>query len=139
MPAAGSIGFLAIAILVGWAFDRFRLQERQRLEIQTELDEAKTRCFTPECRQPSRTLTNPVRLLLASLSPGAFKIKFDTGNEQYAIRLDKIEPVMTEKDQAPDREEIRLLLSEYRGEQIINEWYGDLRNQASITIHNKNN
>jgi len=84
-------------------------------------------------------LAMPVRLLLASLSPGAFKIKFDTGNEQYAIRLDKIEPVMTEKDQAHDREEIRLLLSEYRREQIINEWYGDLRNQASITIHNKNN
>ena len=84
-------------------------------------------------------LAIPVRLLLASLSPGSFKIKFDTGNEQYAIRLDKIEPVVTEKAQAPDREEIGLLLSEYRREQIIKEWYGDLRNQASITIHNKNN
>ena len=84
-------------------------------------------------------LAMPVRLLLASLSPGSFKIKFDTGSEQYAIRLDKIEPAMKEKSQAPDREEIRLLLSEYRREQIINEWYGDLRNQASITIHNKNN
>lgn len=84
-------------------------------------------------------LAIPVRLLLASLSPGSFKIKFDTGNEQYAIRLDKIEPVVTEKTQAPDREEIGLLLSEYRREQIIKEWYGDLRNQASITIHNKNN
>ena len=84
-------------------------------------------------------LAMPVKLLLASLSPGSFKIKFDTGNEQYAIRLDKVEPAMKEKDPAPDREEIRLLLSEYKREQIINEWYSELRNQASITIHNKNN
>ena len=84
-------------------------------------------------------LAMPVKLLLASLSPGSFKVRFDTGNEQYAIRLDKIEPAMKEKDPAPDREEIRLLLSEYERERIINEWYSDLRNQASITIHNKSN
>lgn len=84
-------------------------------------------------------LAMPLKLLLASLSPGSFKVKFDTGNEQYAIRLDKIEPAMKEKDPAPDREEIRLFLSEYERERIINEWYSDLRNQASITIHKKNN
>ena len=40
VPAAGSIGFIAIAILVGWAYDHFRLQERRRIEMQSKLDDA---------------------------------------------------------------------------------------------------
>ncbi len=40
VPAAGSIGFVVIAVLGGWAYDHLRLQERQRLAIQTELDDA---------------------------------------------------------------------------------------------------
>ncbi|MCP3997751.1 MAG: hypothetical protein GY722_22220 [bacterium] len=38
VPAAGSIGFLAIAILVGWTFDHLRLQDRRRIEMQSKLD-----------------------------------------------------------------------------------------------------
>jgi signal transduction histidine kinase len=40
VPAAGSVGFLVIGILIGWAFDQLRLQERRRLAIQEELDSA---------------------------------------------------------------------------------------------------
>jgi len=40
VPAAGSIGFLMIAILIGWAFDHLRHQERRRLAVQEELDAA---------------------------------------------------------------------------------------------------
>ena len=40
VPAAGSIGFVVIAVLAGWAYDHLRHQERQRLAIQTELDDA---------------------------------------------------------------------------------------------------
>jgi signal transduction histidine kinase len=40
VPAAGSVGFLMIGILVGWTFDRLRLQDRQRIAVQNELDEA---------------------------------------------------------------------------------------------------
>jgi signal transduction histidine kinase len=40
VPAAGSIGFLMIAILIGWAFDHLRHQERRRLAVQKELDAA---------------------------------------------------------------------------------------------------
>jgi signal transduction histidine kinase len=40
VPAAGSIGFVVIAILVGWVFDHLRSAERQRIEMQAELDKA---------------------------------------------------------------------------------------------------
>jgi signal transduction histidine kinase len=40
VPAAGSVGFVVIGILVGWAYDHLRLQERRRLEVQEELDRA---------------------------------------------------------------------------------------------------
>jgi len=84
-------------------------------------------------------LAMPVQLLLSSLSPGSFKVKFDTGHEKYAIRLDKIQPIKKETGPAPDRENIRRILDDHKREQIINEWYTDLKNRASITIHNENN
>lgn len=40
VPAAGSVGFLVIGILIGWAFDQLRLQERLRIATQEELDGA---------------------------------------------------------------------------------------------------
>jgi len=40
VPAAGSIGFIAIGILVGWTFDHLRLQERRRIAMRSELDDA---------------------------------------------------------------------------------------------------
>ncbi len=84
-------------------------------------------------------LATPVQLLLSSLSPGSFKVKFDTGNEHYAIRLDSIQSPKKETGPAPDREKIRRILNEYKREQIINEWYTDLKNRASITIYTENN
>lgn len=42
LPAVGSIVFIVFAIMLGWAFDQLRLQERRRLEVQEELDEANT-------------------------------------------------------------------------------------------------
>jgi signal transduction histidine kinase len=40
VPAAGSVGFIVIGILAGWAYDQLRLQERRRIATQEELDEA---------------------------------------------------------------------------------------------------
>jgi signal transduction histidine kinase len=40
VPAAGSIGFVVIGILVGWAYDHLRLQERRRIAVQERLDNA---------------------------------------------------------------------------------------------------
>lgn len=83
-------------------------------------------------------LALPVKLLLSSLSPGSFKVKFDTGHEQYAIRLDNVQLDPDENRVTPDREEIRDILADYKREQVMNEWYRNLKNQASIIIYNKN-
>jgi signal transduction histidine kinase len=37
VPAVGSINFVVFAILIGWAFDRLREQERERIAVQAEL------------------------------------------------------------------------------------------------------
>ena len=40
VPAAGSITFVVFAILLGWGFDALRRQERRRLAVQAELEQA---------------------------------------------------------------------------------------------------
>lgn len=40
LPAVGSVTFVVFGILLGWAFDNLRLQERRRLQVQEELVEA---------------------------------------------------------------------------------------------------
>jgi len=80
-------------------------------------------------------LALPLKLLLSSLSPGFFKVKFDTGHEQYAIRLDDIQPNPKKNNVSTDRKEIRAIIADYKREQIINKWYFDLKSQASIIIN----
>lgn len=84
-------------------------------------------------------LALPLKTLLSSLSPGSYKVKFDTGHEQYAIRLDDVQPNPDENIVIPDREGIRAILADYKREQMLSEWSSDLRNQAEIIINNKNN
>ena len=40
IPAAGSIVFIFVAVILGWAFDELRAQERRLLQTRDELDEA---------------------------------------------------------------------------------------------------
>jgi len=40
LPAVGSVTFIVFAVLFGFAFDHLRLQERLRVTVQNELDEA---------------------------------------------------------------------------------------------------
>lgn len=40
IPAAGSVGFLLIGILAGWAFDQLRAQERRRIAMQNVMHAA---------------------------------------------------------------------------------------------------
>jgi signal transduction histidine kinase len=40
LPAVGSVVFIVFAIMLGWAFDNLRSQERTRLAMQDELDRA---------------------------------------------------------------------------------------------------
>jgi signal transduction histidine kinase len=97
VPAAGSIGFLAIAILVGWAFDHLRLQERQRLAIQHELDGAiATQARHQERLDIANRLHDSVLQTLAALR----RDSEDSGQVRYLARRQE--------------RELRHTISEYR-------------------------
>jgi len=81
-------------------------------------------------------LAEPMKILLSSLKPGEYAVKFDTGNEQYAIRLEKVGGISETITALPDREHVKVMLKEYKQQQQIDNWLYELRNKASITIHN---
>lgn len=81
-------------------------------------------------------LAEPMKILLSSLKPGEYAVKFDTGNEQYAIRLEKVGETSETIAPLPDREHVKVMLEEYKQQQQIDNWLYELRNKASITIHN---
>ena len=80
-------------------------------------------------------LAESMKILLSSLKPGEYAVKFDTGNEQYAIRLDKVGETETITT-LPAREHVKVMLEAYKQQQQIDNWLYELRNKASITIHN---
>ena len=80
-------------------------------------------------------LATQVRLLLSSLQPSQYGIKFDTGNESYALRLDEVQSSPDYIPKTVNRERIREMLEEYQKEQQINRWILQLRHNATITIH----
>ncbi|MFH0783432.1 MAG: hypothetical protein V2B20_15970 [Pseudomonadota bacterium] len=80
-------------------------------------------------------LASPVRLLLSSLQPSQYGVRFDTGNESYVLRLDSIEPSPEYVAKEADRQRIREMLEEYQKEQQMKRWLLDLRRNATITIN----
>ncbi len=81
-------------------------------------------------------LAEPLKFLLFRLKPGEFAIRYDTGSEQYAIRLDKVTPANGMVTAKPDRVRVKQLLEGGKRQQRIFDWLNELRNKASITIHN---
>jgi hypothetical protein len=81
-------------------------------------------------------LSESLQILLAGLNPGETAIKFDTGSERYAIRLDKVQKVEGMEITPPERAHIIEMLEENKRQQQITRWLDDLRKKASITIHN---
>ena len=81
-------------------------------------------------------LAEPLRLLLASLKPGEFAVRFDTGSDKYALRLDSVTPAAQEIRVPPDRELVKQILEEYKREQLFIRWLADLKAKARIKIHN---
>jgi hypothetical protein len=81
-------------------------------------------------------LAEPLKFLISGLKLGEYAIKVDTGNEQYAIRLDKVTPVIGMMVKKPERDHVRRILEECKRQQQISDWLKELRNKASITIHN---
>ena len=83
-------------------------------------------------------LAIPLRQLISFLRPGEVAIKFDTGTEQYAIRLDSIAPVGSRVGVSPGgREQVRKILLNYKQETAINKWLTGLKEKAKITIHDE--
>ncbi len=79
-------------------------------------------------------LSESLQLALAGLKPGERTMEFETGNENYAILLEKIEGT-TDKNIAVGKEQARKILEEHKRRQKINSWIAGLRKRASITIH----
>ncbi len=85
-------------------------------------------------------LAESLQPILASLTPGMHTIKFDTGSEIYAIRLDKVKDAADTNGftgQPPDRDHIKMILEEYKRQENISIWLNELRNNASITINSE--
>lgn len=80
-------------------------------------------------------LATPVRLLLASLQPSQYGVKFDTGNDNYALRLDSVQSSPEYVAKTVDKQRIREMLEEHQKEQQMNRWLLELRQNAKITIH----
>ena len=79
-------------------------------------------------------LSENLRLALYTLKPGEMAMEFETGNENTAILLEKIEGTV-EKKATIDRDKIRNTLEEHKRRQQINNWINNLRKKASVTIH----
>lgn len=82
-------------------------------------------------------LADSLKLIIAGLEPGQHGLKFDTGNEQYAIRLDRITPASSVGPYSPDRKIVRSILEDNKKQQQITSWLNELRSKASITINTK--
>jgi hypothetical protein len=81
-------------------------------------------------------LAGPLKYLISCLTPGDYQIKFDTGNEQHAIRLDSVTPASDAEPTVPDRETCRNIIEDHKRQQQITIWLNELCRNASITIHN---
>lgn len=81
-------------------------------------------------------LATPMRMLLASLRPGQYAIHFDTGTERYAVRLDDIQPAPDPSAPQMDRQRLAAMFEDYKREQQMSQWLTDLKQKATITIHN---
>ena len=81
-------------------------------------------------------LADSLKFCISGLNPGEYVMKFDTGNEQYAIRLDKVTPAVNMTSIKPDRDQVKKMLEDYKRQQQIDTWLKELHNKASITIHN---
>ncbi len=80
-------------------------------------------------------LAEPMKFLLSRLKPGELATRFDSGSEQFAIRLDKITPASGLVTTKPERALVKRILEECKRQQQLSDWLSELRNKASIKIN----
>jgi len=81
-------------------------------------------------------LADSLKPMIASLKPGEYIMRFDTGHEQYALRLDAVTASSATNTTAPPRAMAKTLIEQSKKEQMIAQWLMELRQNANITIHN---
>ena len=79
-------------------------------------------------------LSENLQLILAGLKPGEMAMEFETGNENSAILLEKIEGTGN-RSSLISPEKARKILEEHKKRQLITNWINDLRRNASVTLH----
>ncbi len=79
-------------------------------------------------------LSKNLQLTLVNLKPGERAMEFETGNENYAVLLEKIEG-SSQMPKNISANQVRKILEEHKRRQLINEWIVDLRKKASVIIH----
>ncbi len=79
-------------------------------------------------------LSEPLRIVLASLKPGEKITQFDTGTEVGVILLDKMEKAEGFDPVKYDRDRVRELLSNYQKSLEIDKWINGLRKNASVVV-----
>ena len=82
-------------------------------------------------------LAEPLQVIISTLRPGETAARYDTGSDQYTIRLEAISDSPDAGSAVPDRETVRKRLIAYKREQQMSNWLNDLKKSASITIHQK--
>ena len=81
-------------------------------------------------------LSENLQLSLAGLKPGEMAMEFETGNENSAILLEKIEGTGN-RSSLISPEKARKILEEHKRRQQITNWINDLRKNASITLQKR--
>jgi len=83
-------------------------------------------------------LADVLKPIIASLNPGEYAVKFDTGHEQYALRLDAVtaSAATNPVSAALSREMAKRIIEQSKKEQLVSQWLAELRQRADITIHN---
>jgi signal transduction histidine kinase len=104
IPAVGSIVFIFVAVILGWAFDNLRAQERRLLQARDELDEA----HRAESRQRERVLRQKERLDLAN------RLHDTVLQTLGVLRRDAEDPQQVRYLARRQERQLRRTISEYR-------------------------
>ena len=83
-------------------------------------------------------LSDSMKMMLSGMKIGEQEIYFQTGNETFALRLDKVEPGPAEQEPYfENRKWIKKSIKNYKREKALTSWIKELRDRATITIPKK--
>ena len=86
---------------------------------------------------PFDNLADSLKPIISSLKPGEYAVRFDTGHEQYGLRLDAVTAPATASTATVvlPRAIAKMDIEQSKKEQLVGQWLMELRQNANITIH----